>query len=100
LENGAVSERQNWRVLPRFPNNRESGKGTEHTLGGRANVRRAGYLPAVVATCFNLDLKANYEQLVATGMCKKLATIAVMRKPIIMENALLCDGRKWNEYPD
>jgi len=31
------------------------------------------YLPAVVATRFNPDMKAKYDQLVASGKCKKLA---------------------------
>jgi transposase len=74
-------------------------QGKEHIQGGRANVRRAVYLPAVVATRFNPDLKAKYEQLVSTGKCKKLAITAVMRKLTVMANALLRDGRKWNEYP-
>jgi transposase len=33
------------------------------------------------------------------GSAKKLAITAVMRKLIVMANALLRDGRKWNEYP-
>lgn len=65
----------------------------------RSSVRRAVYLPAVVATRFNPDLKVKYEQLVSTGKCKKLAIAAVMRKLIVMANALLRDVRKWNEYP-
>jgi branched-chain amino acid aminotransferase len=59
-------------------------QGKEHIQGGRASVRRAVYLPAVVATRFNPDLKAKYEQLVSTGKCKKLAITAVMRKLIVM----------------
>jgi len=71
--------------------------GKEHIQGGRASVRRAVYLPAVVATRFNPDIKAKYDQLVSTGKCKKLAFTAVMRKLIVMANALLRDGRKWTE---
>ena len=56
-------------------------------------------MPAVVATRFNPDMKAKYEQLVSTGKCKKLAITAVMRKLIVMANALLRDRRKWDEYP-
>ena len=44
-------------------------------------------------------MKAKYEQLVSTGKCKKLAITAVMRKLIVMANALLRDRRKWDEYP-
>ncbi len=74
-------------------------RGKERIQGGRASVRRAIYLPAVVATRFNPDMKAKYEQLVSTGKCKKLAITAVMRKLIVMANALLRDQRKWGEYP-
>jgi transposase len=55
-------------------------------------------LPAVVATRFNLDVKAEYEQLISVEKCKKLAITAVMRKLIVMANALLRDRRKWAKY--
>ncbi len=54
-------------------------------------------VPAVVATRFNPDMRAKYEQLTSAGKCKKLAITAVMRKLIVMANALLRDGRKWTE---
>ena len=83
------------------PISRQSGKwqGKERIQGGRASVRRAVYLPAVVATRFNPDMKAKYEHLISTGKCKKLAITAVMRKLIVTANALLRDQRKWGEYP-
>ncbi len=62
-------------------------------------MRRAIYLPAVVATRFNPDMKAKYDQLIANGKCKKLAITAVMRKLVVMANALLRDGREWSEMP-
>ncbi|WP_245510597.1 transposase [Antarcticimicrobium sediminis] len=80
---------------------KQSGKqqGKEHIQGRHASVRHAVYLPAVVATRFNPDMKAKYEQSVSTRKCKKRAITAVMRKLIVMANALLRDGRKWKEYP-
>ena len=83
------------------PISRQSGKwqGKERIQGGRASVRRAVYLPAVVATRFNPDMKAKYEHLISTGKCKKLAITAVMRKLIVTANTLLRDQRKWGEYP-
>ena len=100
-ELGQLSGKQAAKLAGLAPISRQSGKwqGKEHIQGGRASVRRAVYLPAVVATRFNPDLKAKYEQLVSTGKCKKLAITAVMRKLIVMANALLRDGRKWDEYP-
>jgi len=81
------------------PISRQSGKwqGKERIQGGRASLRRAIYLPAVVATRFNRDMKAKYLELIAKGKCKKLAITAVMRKLVVMANALLRDGRKWTE---
>lgn len=100
-ELGHLSGKQAAKLAGLAPISKQSGKwqGKEHIQGGRASVRRAVYLPAVVATRFNPDLKARYEQLVSTGKCKKLAITAVMRKLIVMANALLREGRKWNEYP-
>lgn len=81
------------------PISRQSGKwqGKERIQGGRACLRKAIYLPAVVATRFNPDMKAKYHQLIGNGKCKKLAITAVMRKLLVMANALLRDGRKWTE---
>ncbi|AGI68632.1 putative IS110-family transposase [Octadecabacter antarcticus 307] len=80
---------------------RQSGKwqGKERIQGDRASVRRAIYLPDIVDTRFNPDMKAKYEQLISAGKCKKLAITAVMRKLIVTANALLQDQRKWGEYP-
>jgi len=81
------------------PISRQSGKwqGKERIQGGRARLRKAIYLPAVVATRFNPDMKAKYHQMIGNGKCKKLAITAVMRKLLVMANALVRDGRKWTE---
>jgi len=98
-ELGSLSGKQAAKLAGLAPISRQSGKwqGKERIQGGRASVRRAIYLPAVVATRFNPDMKAKYEQLISTGKCKKLALTAVMRKILVMANALLRDGRKWSE---
>ena len=67
--------------------------------GGRRTLRQAIFMPALVAIRYNPDLKAKYEQLLAAGKEKKLAITAVMRKLLILANALLRDGRKWTEKP-
>jgi transposase len=46
-------------------------------------------MPALVAMRFNPNLKAKYEQLVAAGKPAKIAITAIMRKLIVMANALL-----------
>jgi len=52
-------------------------------------------MPTLVAMRFNPDLKAKYEHLVAIGKPPKKAIAALMRKMILLANALLRDGRKW-----
>jgi transposase len=42
----------------------------------------------------NADLKAPYEQLIKAGKAPKQAITAVMRKLLILPNALLKKGRK------
>jgi transposase len=100
-ELGHLSGKQAVALAGLAPISRQSGKwqGKERIQGGRASVRRAVYLPAIVATRFNPDMKAKYKQLISTGKCKKLAITAVMRKLIVTANALLRDQRKWGEYP-
>jgi len=65
-ELGHLSGKQAAALAGLAPISRQSGKwrGKERIQGGRASVRRAVYLPAVVATRFNPDMKAKYEQLV------------------------------------
>jgi len=60
-----------------------------------AIVRQALYMPALVATRFNPDLKARYDGLIKAGKAPKVALTAVMRKLIILANALLRHNRKW-----
>jgi transposase len=100
-ELGDLSGKQAAKLAGLAPISRQSGKwqGKERIQGGRASVRRAIYLPAVVATRFNPDMKAKYEQLISTGKCKKLAITTVMRKLIVTANALLRDQRKWTQNP-
>lgn len=76
---------------------RQSGQWTGRAFirGGRANVRQALYMPALVAMRFNPDLKAKYQQLKAAGKPAKKAITAIMRKLVVLANALLRDGRNW-----
>lgn len=76
---------------------RDSGKhsGKRFIQGGRATVRQALYMPALVAVRFNADLKAKYQDLTAAGKPAKVALTAIMRKLLILANALLRDGRAW-----
>ena len=65
---------------------RQSGRSTGRAFiaGGRAIVRQALYMPALVATRFTPDLKAKYNQLRKAGKPPKLAITAIMRKLVII----------------
>jgi transposase len=80
------------------PMNRQSGRWTGRAFiaGGRAIVRQALYMPALVACRFNPDLKAKYDQIKASGKPPKVAITAIMRKLIVLANALLRKNQKWN----
>jgi transposase len=75
----------------------DSGKtqGLRSIRGGRAGLRRALYMPALVAARFNAQCKARYDALLARGKPAKVAIVAIMRKLLILANALLRDNRKW-----
>lgn len=76
---------------------RDSGqhRGKRFIHGGRAHIRQALYMPALVATRFNPQMKAKYQALRAAGKPPKLALTAIMRKLRLLANALLRDGRAW-----
>ena len=56
-------------------------------------------MPALVATRFNVDLKAKYQAMVTAGKPPKVAITAIMRKLIILANTLLKADRKWIDKP-
>jgi len=83
------------------PMARDSGQrtGKRFIRGGRRHLRQALYMPALVAMRFNADLKAKYQTLLAAGKPPKVAITAIMRKLLILANALLRDGRTWTPKP-
>ena len=52
------------------------------------------YSTCRVVMRFNPHLKARYDQLQAAGKAPKVAITAIMRKLVVLANALLRDGRK------
>lgn len=96
-ELGTLDNKQAASLAGLAPVARQSGqwKGKSFIRGGRANVRQALYMPALVAMRFNPDLKAKYRQLIAAGKPAKLAITAIMRKLVVMANALLKANRLW-----
>jgi transposase len=83
------------------PMARDSGqhRGKRFIRAGRAHLRQALYMPALVAVRFNPTMKAKYQALRAAGKAPKVALTAIMRKLLILANALLRDGRTWSPTP-
>jgi len=80
------------------PITRESGswKGRSRIQGGRASLRCSLYMPALVALRINPDLRRKYLALKEAGKPSKVAITAIMRKLIVLANALIRDNRKWS----
>ena len=96
-ELGALDHGQAASLAGLAPVARQSGKwtGRASIRGGRANVRQALYMPALVAIRFNPDLRAKYDQLKAARKAPSVAITAIMRRLVVLANALLRDGRNW-----
>jgi transposase len=79
------------------PLNRDSGtlRGHRSVWGGRAEVRAALYMGALVAARRNPVVKEFYERLVAAGKPKKVALVACMRKLLSILNAVLKHRTPW-----
>ena len=58
-------------------------------------VRRLLYMAAVAAVRHNPDLGRKYRDLIGRGKPPKVALVAVMRKLLLLANALLRQNRPW-----
>ena len=52
-------------------------------------------MPILNAIQFNPEFKAKYEAMIKAGKPAKVAIVAIMRKLLILANALIRDQRKW-----
>jgi len=100
-ELGELDEKAAAALCGLAPMSRQSGRWTGRAFiaGGRAIVRHALYMPALVACRFNPDFKTKYEDLTKAGKPPKVAITAVMRKLIVLANALLRQNRKGQPKP-
>lgn len=96
-ELGALDGKEAASLAGLAPMTRESGgwKGRARIRGGRAALRCGLYMPALVAMRFNPDLRRKYEALKAAGKPTKVALVAIMRKLIVLANALIRKDREW-----
>jgi len=79
------------------PFNRDSGtlRGKRTVWGGRATIRAALYMAALVASRFNPVIARFYQRLLAAGKPKKLALTACMRKLLTILNAMIREHKPW-----
>jgi transposase len=98
-ELGSAPSRQLAALVGLAPFNRDSGRvrGRRRIFGGRAGVRSALYMAALVGVRFNPALRAAYDRLLARGKPKKVALVAVARRLLTILNAMLRHRQPWDE---
>ena len=98
-ELGTLDRRQIAALVGVAPFNRDSGtlRGKRTVWGGRARVRAALYMGALVASRFNPVIQDFYQRLLAAGKPKKLALTACMRKLLVILNSMLKHGSPWRD---
>ena len=96
-ELGKLNRRQIAALVGVAPFNHDSGKkaGRRAITGGRATVRAALYMAALVASRSNPVIAAHYEKLRSIGKTGKQALVACMRKLLVILNAMLRDKTHW-----
>lgn len=99
-ELGTLTRKQIAALVGVAPLNRDSGtwRGRRRVWGGRAHVRAALYMSALVATRYNPVIRAFYQRLCAAGKAKKVALTACMRKLLTMLNAMIKHRSPWGNH--
>ena len=98
-ELGTLNRRQVAALVGVAPFNRDSGtlRGKRTVWGGRARVRAALYMGALVASRFNPLIRDFYQRLLAAGKPKKLSLTACMRKLLVILNSMLKHRSPWRD---
>jgi transposase len=96
-ELGTLSRKQIAALVGVAPLARDSGtlKGRRLVWGGRAPVRAALYMGALVASRHNPVIRGFYQRLLRAGKPKKLALTACMRKLLTILNAMMRTNTGW-----
>ena len=96
-ELGTLDRRQVAALVGVAPFNRDSGtlRGKRTVWGGRARIRAALYMGALVASQYNPVIRDFYRRLLAAGKPKKLALTACMRKLLVTLNSMLKHRSTW-----
>ncbi len=98
-ELGTLKARQVAKLGGVAPFANESGYffGKRSIRGGRAALRKALYMAALVGTQHNKPLSSFYQHLLGQGKPKKVALVACMNKLIRWLNAMERDGLEWSQ---
>jgi transposase len=96
-ELGTLNRKQIAALVGVAPMARDSGtlRGKRLVYGGRAPVRAALYMAALVASRRNPAIRAFYQRLIAAGKPPKLALTACMRKLLTILNAMMKTETAW-----
>jgi transposase len=96
-ELGYLNRKQIAALVGLAPLAHDSGKhkGRRMVFGGRASVRQALYMAALVASRRNPTIRTFYQRLLASGKPPKVALTACMRKLIVVLNAMARTGTRW-----
>jgi transposase len=99
-ELGTLTRQQVAALVGVAPFHQDSGthRGRRRIWGGRASVRTALYMAALVASRYNPVLWPFYQRLLAAGKPKKVALVAVMRKLLTILTAMVRDQTPWSPY--
>lgn len=100
-ELGAIGPRKAASLTGLAPFNDDSSthSGPRHIKGGRFAPRKILYMSATTAIKQNPDMKQTYQRLREKGKEHKVAMVAVMRKMVILADALLRADRAWTPSP-
>jgi transposase len=98
-ELGELNRKQISALVGVAPFNRDSGtlKGRRSIWGGRASVRAALYMAALVASRRNTVISAFYTRLRQAGKRPKVALVACMRKLLTILNSMIKHKTRWSE---
>lgn len=80
-----------------FPNESGKWKGKRFIRGGRANIRAIFFPAALAASRCNPILREFYQRLLDKGKAKKVALTALMRRLIVILNAIIRDQKTWKD---
>lgn len=99
-ELGRLSRREIAKLVGVAPLSRDSGtlRGHRTVYGGRASVRGALYMAALVATKYTPGIRTFYQRLLAAGKPKKLALVACMRKLLTILNTMARTHERWRAH--